>query len=81
MKLSKRELEIALLLKEGAKNRDIALKLEIDQKTVSTYITRIRKKVGLSQDVNTYIIVKEFLAFQKDIERDTADLTFSAIGE
>ena len=62
MKLSKRELEVAKKMKEGWKNKLIAEYLNIDQKTVSTYIKRIVEKIGYfnhpSNSYNSYTIVK-----------------------
>ena len=44
-KLSTREVEVLNLLSSGRRNKEIANKLEINEKTVSTYKTRLLKKL------------------------------------
>lgn len=44
-KLSAREIEVLNLLSNGKRNKDIATLLEINEKTVSTYKTRLLKKL------------------------------------
>ena len=44
-KLSSREIEVLNLLSKGKRNKDIAKALEINEKTVSTYKTRLLKKL------------------------------------
>ncbi len=44
-KLSSREIEVLNLLSKGKRNKDIADALEINEKTVSTYKTRLLKKL------------------------------------
>jgi DNA-binding NarL/FixJ family response regulator len=44
-KLSIRELEVLSLLSKGKRNKDIAKQLSINEKTVSTYKTRLLKKL------------------------------------
>ena len=61
-KLSTREEQVMKMLVDGAKNRDIALELGIDQKTISTYINRIRAKLNIDRDVNVYVLVKTYLS-------------------
>ncbi|WP_372938752.1 helix-turn-helix transcriptional regulator [Seonamhaeicola sp.] len=56
-KLSKKEATVLSYLKEGLRSREIAEKMEISEKTVSTNIQRARKKLGLSNDVNLYLLV------------------------
>lgn len=46
--LSMREVEVLQHLARGASNRDIASRLFISDKTVSTYKSRIQEKLGLS---------------------------------
>ncbi|MGL4829833.1 MAG: helix-turn-helix domain-containing protein, partial [Vibrio sp.] len=41
------EMAVAHMLVEGLTNKEIALQLEINQKTVSTYKTRIMTKLGI----------------------------------
>lgn len=45
--LSEREMAVAKLLLDGLTNKQIALQLDINQKTVSTYKTRIMNKLGI----------------------------------
>ncbi|PHR11675.1 MAG: DNA-binding response regulator [Aequorivita sp.] len=47
-KLSAREIEVLNLLSNGKRNKDIASLLEINEKTVSTYKTRLLKKLNVS---------------------------------
>jgi DNA-binding NarL/FixJ family response regulator len=47
-KLSARELEVLNLLSNGKRNKDIASLLEINEKTVSTYKTRLLKKLNVT---------------------------------
>ncbi|WP_347374174.1 response regulator transcription factor [Aequorivita sp. Q41] len=47
-KLSAREVEVLNLLSNGKRNKDIASLLEINEKTVSTYKTRLLKKLNVS---------------------------------
>lgn len=56
-KLSKQENQILKGLKNGLKNREIAESLLLSEKTVSTYVLRIRKKLGIDQDKNVYYLV------------------------
>jgi len=51
-KLSTREVEVLKLLSIGKKNKDIAQELEINEKTVSTYKTRLMKKLNVSNIVD-----------------------------
>ncbi|CAB3755116.1 response regulator transcription factor [Paraburkholderia humisilvae] len=46
--LSPREVEVLQYLARGVSNKDIASKLYLSDKTVSTYKTRLREKLGLS---------------------------------
>lgn len=47
-KLSAREIEVLNLLSNGKRNKEIASMLEINEKTVSTYKTRLLKKLKVS---------------------------------
>lgn len=47
-KLSAREIEVLDLLTNGKRNKDIASLLEINEKTVSTYKTRLLKKLKVN---------------------------------
>lgn len=45
-KLSTREIEVLNLLSRGKRNKEIAIQLSINEKTVSTYKTRLLKKLN-----------------------------------
>jgi DNA-binding NarL/FixJ family response regulator len=60
-RLSRREEEIIELYRQGFCNRDIGVKLDIDQKTVSTYAQRMRVKLGLDSSTNIYKLVSTYL--------------------
>ena len=44
-KLSMREVEVLKMLCDGKRNKEIALELKLNEKTVSTYRSRIMKKL------------------------------------
>ncbi len=47
-RLSTREVEVLKLLSSGKKNKEIALELDINEKTVSTYKARLYKKLNVT---------------------------------
>ncbi len=51
-KLSTREVEVLKLLSSGRKNKEIAIELEINEKTVSTYKARLLKKLNVTNIVD-----------------------------
>ncbi|MDB9782409.1 response regulator transcription factor [Winogradskyella sp.] len=51
-KLSTREVEVLKLLSIGRKNKEIALELDINEKTVSTYKARLFKKLNVTNIVD-----------------------------
>lgn len=51
-RLSTREVEVLKLLSSGKKNKDIALELQINEKTVSTYKARLFKKLNITNVVD-----------------------------
>lgn len=55
-KISNREMEYADLLLKGHKNKSIAEILGINEKTISTYKSRLCDKVGVSSDSNDVIL-------------------------
>jgi DNA-binding NarL/FixJ family response regulator len=59
-KLSTREEQIVGMMSKGFSNKEIAIQLELDSKTISTYVQRIRIKLGLERNCNAYIIVATF---------------------
>jgi DNA-binding NarL/FixJ family response regulator len=64
-KLSKQEQIVLMSLKMGHKNKMIAKMLFINEKTVSTYVNRIRQKLELKPAANTYKLVNT--AIQNDL--------------
>lgn len=56
--LSPREIEVLKFLVDGAKNIDIAKQLQINQKTVNTYKTRILKKLNVENAFDLYMYTK-----------------------
>lgn len=51
-KLSTREIEVLKLLASGRKNKEIAIELAINEKTVSTYKARLMKKLNVTNIVD-----------------------------
>jgi DNA-binding CsgD family transcriptional regulator len=58
-KLSKREIEISILISEGYSTKLIALKLGIKSNTVSTIKRNIFFKLGINSDIALYKAMKE----------------------
>jgi two-component system response regulator FimZ (fimbrial Z protein) len=63
-RLSPREVEVLQYLVRGVTNKDIAERLFLSDKTVSTYKTRLREKLGLSSLAGLI----EFASFHKLID-------------
>ena len=59
--LSKREVQVLKLFIKGKKNVQISNKLNINQKTVSTYQGRIMKKLGVDSKVELFMMAKNHL--------------------
>ena len=59
--LSKRESQVLKLFITGKKNVEISNKLNINQKTVNTYQSRIMKKLGVDSKVELFMMVKNNL--------------------
>ena len=59
--LSKREAQVLKLFIKGKKNVQISNKLNINQKTVSTYQGRIMKKLGVDSKVELFMMAKNHL--------------------
>lgn len=58
-KFSSRELEVLNLIASGKKNLGISKELGVNEKTVSTYVMRLKKKLGVSSNANAFILIKE----------------------
>jgi DNA-binding NarL/FixJ family response regulator len=58
-KLTKREIEISILISEGYNTKEIALKLGIKSNTVSTFKKLIFLKMGIHSDIALYKALKE----------------------
>lgn len=63
-KLSSRETMIINLMRQGLNNRQMSEILEINQKTVSTYVQRLRQKLNLEKNCNAYLIVTTYAKLQ-----------------
>jgi DNA-binding NarL/FixJ family response regulator len=59
--LSKRELEVLKLFFRGKRNIEISEKLNINQKTVNTYITRIMKKLEVNSKTDLYLLASKHI--------------------
>ena len=51
-RLSTREVEVLKLMSSGKKNKEIAVELEINEKTVSTYKARLMRKLKVTNLVD-----------------------------
>lgn len=54
-RLTDREYQILLLLIQGKSNKQIAVSMDIDQKTVEQHLTHIYKKIGVTSRVNAIL--------------------------
>lgn len=61
VKLSTREIEVLQLLFEGYRNKDIAIRLDLNEKTVSTYKSRLLNKLNMD---NTAELIKHYNALK-----------------
>ena len=59
--LSRRELQVLKLFFRGKRNIEISKKLNINQKTVNTYITRVMKKLEVNSKTDLYILAKKHI--------------------
>ena len=59
--LSKRELQVLKLFFRGKRNIEISEKLDINQKTVNTYITRVIKKLEVNSKTDLYLLAKKHI--------------------
>ena len=59
--LSSRELQVLKLFFRGKRNIEISKKLNINQKTVNTYITRVMKKLEVNSKTDLYILAKKHI--------------------
>ena len=59
--LSKRELQVLKLFFRGKRNIEISEKLNINQKTVNTYITRVMKKLEVNSKTDVYLLAKKHI--------------------
>ena len=59
--LSKRELQVLKLFFRGKRNIEISEKLNINQKTVNTYITRIMRKLEVNSKTDLFILVRKHI--------------------
>ena len=59
--LSKREIQVLKLFFRGKRNIEISEKLNINQKTVNTYITRVMKKLEVNSKTDLYLLAKKHI--------------------
>ena len=59
--LSKRQLQVLKLFFRGKRNIEISEKLNINQKTVNTYITRVMKKLEVNSKTDLYLLAKKHI--------------------
>ena len=59
--LSKRELQVLKLFFRGKRNVEISEKLNINQKTVNTYISRIMKKLEVNSKTDLFVLAREHI--------------------
>ena len=59
--LSKRELQVLKLFFRGKRNVEISKKLNINQKTVNTYITRIMRKLEVNSKTDLFILARKHI--------------------
>jgi two-component system response regulator NreC len=57
--LGRREREVLRLLAQGHSNQQIANELRVSVKTVETYRTRLREKLGLNDRAELYRFARE----------------------
>jgi DNA-binding NarL/FixJ family response regulator len=62
-KLSMREVEVLKMLCDGKRNKEIALELKLNEKTVSTYRSRIMKKLSVR---NLVELIRKAQSVQKE---------------
>lgn len=58
--LSSRELDVALLIRKGICNKDIASKLFISERTVKAHLTSIFAKLNVTNRLHLGVLLKEF---------------------
>ena len=59
--LSKREFQVLKLFFKGKRNIEISEKLNINQKTVNTYITRIMKKLEVNSKTDLFLLARKHI--------------------
>ena len=59
--LSRRELQVLKLFFRGKRNIEISEKLNINQKTVNTYITRVMKKLEVNSKTDLYLLASRHI--------------------
>jgi two-component system invasion response regulator UvrY len=59
-RLSKRELQIAMMIMQGQKVKNVAQTLHLSSKTINTYRYRIFEKLGIENDVELTLLAKNY---------------------
>jgi len=62
--LSKREQEVAMLLKAGHRSNKIAKLLAMNEKTVGTYVSRIYTKCNIDRSKNLYYLINKVVELE-----------------
>lgn len=70
MKLSPQEYKVVKLIEKGYRNTKVAQMMEINEKTVSTYLRRIYVKIGLNPENNIYFFITELQRLHLLDDRD-----------
>jgi two-component system invasion response regulator UvrY len=68
--LSKRELQILMMIAQAHKNNEIAQTLNISPKTVSTYRKRLHEKLGVTSDVQMLHLAMKHGILDDDMHRN-----------
>lgn len=66
--LSRRESEVADLVRQGLKNADVAQKLFVTEKTVKFHLTNIFKKLGIKSRSQLIVWCLPHLSFEEKTE-------------
>ena len=57
-KLSKRETEVLFHLRKGIRAGEVAEIMQINQRTIGTYLRRVKDKLGLDLHTNLYKLIQ-----------------------
>ncbi len=57
-KLSTQEITVLELIQKGFKNKEISNTMGLNEKTVSTYLLRVKRKLGVPNNRNSHFLVR-----------------------